>query len=65
MSSIPAPAQQVIAAQRAASRQQIDLALIRKGLDAEQQSGAAINALLEQTVELQRQLAAGHIDIKA
>ena len=64
MSSIPAPVRQALAAQNAATRQQIDTVLIRKGLDAQQQTGDAINALLAQTVELQKQLASGHLDVK-
>jgi hypothetical protein len=64
MSSIPAPVRQVLAAQNEATNQQINTALLRKGLDAQQQAGDAINALLEQTVELQKQFASGHIDVK-
>jgi hypothetical protein len=64
MSSIPAPVRQVLAAQNDATNQQINTALLRKGLDAQQQAGDAINALLEQTVELQKQFASGHIDVK-
>jgi hypothetical protein len=64
MSSIPAPVRQVLAAQNDATNQQINTALLRKGLDAQQQAGDAINALLEQTVELQKQFASGHIDLK-
>jgi hypothetical protein len=64
MSSIPAPVRQVLAAQNDATNQQINTALLRKGLDAQQQAGDAINALLEQTVELQKQFAGGHIDVK-
>ena len=64
MSSIPAPVRQVLAAQRDATNQQINTALLRKGLDAQQQAGDAINALLVQTVELQKQFASGHIDVK-
>ena len=64
MSSIPAPVRQVLAAQHNATNQQINTAMLRKGLDAQQHAGDAINALLEQTVELQKQFASGHIDVK-
>jgi len=64
MSSIPAPARQVIAAQNDAVRQQIDTALIRKSLDAQKQTGDAINELLEQATDLQRQFASGHVDVR-
>jgi hypothetical protein len=64
MSSIPAPVRQVIAAQNDATRQQINTAIARKSLDAQQQAGDAINQLLEQAVSAQKQLADGHIDVK-
>lgn len=47
-----------------ATLQQINTALIRKSLDVQEQNGEAINALLEQTVEIQRQLANGYLDIR-
>ena len=64
MSSIPASVRQAIAAQNSATRQQIDTAIARKSLDAHQQAGDAINQLLQQAVDVQKQLAAGHIDVK-
>lgn len=64
MSSIPAPVQQVLQAQNDAGRQQINTAILRKGLDHQKQTGDAINALLEQAVDVQRQIADGHIDVK-
>ncbi len=65
MSSIPAPVRQVLAAQQQATNQQIGTAVARKTLDAQQQAGDAVNALLEQSVSLQKQLATGHIDVRA
>ena len=64
MSSIPAPVRQVLQARNDATRQQINTALMRKNLDVQKQTGDAINALLEQAMEIQRQIADGHIDVK-
>ena len=64
MSSISRPVQHVLEARNEALRQQIDTALVKKGLDSTRQTGEAINQLLAQSVEIQRQLAAGHLDVK-
>ena len=64
MSSIPAAARQLLAAQSQATDQQINTAIVRKGLDTQQQTGEAVNAMLEQAVQLQKQLANGRIDVK-
>ena len=64
MSSIPAPVRQVLAAQNQATNLQIDTAVLRKSLDVQQQTGDAINQLLQQAANLQKQLASGHIDVK-
>lgn len=64
MSAIPPAVQQTLHARSQATRQQIDAAIVRKGLDIQQQTGDALIALLEQTVDVQRQIADGHIDVK-
>ena len=64
MSSIPPAVRQAIAAKNDAVQQQVNTAIARKGLDAQQQAGDAINQLLEQAVRVQKQLAAGRIDVK-
>jgi len=64
MSDIPAAVSQVLQARSDAVGQQINTALLRKHLDAQKQAGDAINALLAQNVEVQRQIADGHIDVK-
>jgi hypothetical protein len=64
MSSIPAPVRQVLAAQDQATNLKIDTAVLRKSLDSQQQTGDAINQLLQQAANLQKQLASGHIDVK-
>lgn len=64
MSSIPPAVRQAIAAQNDALQQQVNTAIVRKGLDAQQQAGDAINQLLEQAASLQKQLSAGRIDVK-
>ncbi len=65
MSSIPAPVRQVLQARSDATNQQINTALLKKNLDAQKQAGDAAVALIEQAAQLQRQLADGHIDVKA
>ena len=64
MSTIPPAVQQALHARNQATRQQVDTAILRKGLDIQKQSGDAIISLLEQTAELQRQIAEGHLDVK-
>jgi hypothetical protein len=64
MSSIPPAVRQAMAAKNDALQQQVNTAIARKGLDAQQQAGDAINQLLEQAVSVQKQLAAGRIDVK-
>ncbi len=64
MSSIPAPVQQALQARNDATRQQVTPRSLRKSLDAQKQTGEAINALLEQALKVQRQIADGHIDVK-
>jgi hypothetical protein len=64
MSSIPAPVQQALQARNDATQQQVATAVVRKSLDVQKQTGDAINALLEQAVNVQRQIADGHLDVK-
>ena len=64
MSSIPAPVQQVLQARNDAMRQKIDVAILKKSLDSQKQSGDAINELLSQTVKAQRQIANGYLDVR-
>jgi len=64
MTSISSAANQVRAAQNENLRQQIDTALVRKNLDAQRLLGDSVNQMLQQAVDLQRQLAAGRIDIR-
>lgn len=65
MTSIPPAVQQVLLAQRAAQSQKVDIALLKKGLDAQKQTGDAAVALLENAVTLQKQIADGRIDVQA
>lgn len=64
MSSIPPAVRQAVAANNEALQQQVNTAIARKALDAQQQTGDAVNQLLEQATQLQKQLAAGRIDVK-
>jgi hypothetical protein len=65
MSSIQASAGNSSQLAQIVTMQQINISLMRKSLDVQKQTGDAINSLLEQAVEIQRQLANGHLDIKA
>ncbi len=65
MSAIPAPVAQVLAARQQATAQKIDLAVLGKQMDLQKQTGDAINQLLESTVQAQKQIANGHLDVHA
>ncbi len=65
MSSIPGPVQHVLQARQEATAKKTDVALLRKQLDVQQQTGDAINELLQQSVNIQKQIASGHLDVKA
>ena len=64
MSSIPAPVQQVLQARSHSLDLKIDTAVAKKTIDAQQQAGDAVNALLEQAVQVQTQIANGYLDVK-
>lgn len=44
--------------------QQINTALMRKSLDIQEQTGQATNHLLQQAIEIQRQISKGYLDVK-
>ncbi len=64
MSNIPPAVSQLLQARTDATRQEIDIALIAKNLDAQKQAGDAVNALLQQAANMQQQLNDGHIDVR-
>lgn len=64
MSAIPAPVQQVLQARQQATLQKVDVAVVGKQLDAQKQTGDAINSLLEQVVDVQKQISKGHLDVR-
>ncbi|MDA8745008.1 putative motility protein [Rubripirellula amarantea] len=64
MSAIPAPVQLALNAQTAAVYQKIDIAVMGKQLDAQRQTGDAINQMLETTVQAQKQIAQGYLDVQ-
>lgn len=64
MSAIPPAVSQALQAQHQASRQQIDYALLGKHLEAQKQAGETVNQMLSQAAEVQKQLAAGHLDVR-
>lgn len=65
MPSIPAPVQQVLAARQDATAAKINMEVLGKQLDSQKQVGDSINQLLEQTAIAQKQIANGHLDVKA
>ena len=64
MSAIPPAVNQVLQAQNQATRQQIDYALLGKQLQAQKQAGDTLNQMLEQAAVAQKQIAAGHLDVR-
>ena len=64
MSRITAPVQQVLQARSHSFDLKIDTAVARQAIDAQQQAGDAVNALLEQAVQAQAQIADGRLDVK-
>ena len=65
MSGIDPAVSQVVLAREHAQRQQIDMAMLAKGLDSQKQIGDSMNALIEQVVDIQKQISAGYLDVKA
>ena len=64
MSAISAPIQQVLQARQDATNAKIDMALLGKQLDVQKQTGDAINQMIKQVVDVQKQLASGHLDVR-
>lgn len=64
MSAIPSPVQQVLQARQDATRSKIDMALLGKQLDQIQQTGDSLNQMIREVVDVQKQLASGHIDVR-
>ena len=65
MSSIDPAVSQVLLAREHAQQQQVDIALLAKNLDSQKQVGDSVNALIEQAVDVQKQISAGYLDVKA
>lgn len=55
----------VLAAKADATQQKVAFAVARKQLDAQKVQGDAVNQMLEQVVNVQKQIAAGHLDVHA
>lgn len=64
MSSIPPAVRQALTAQQESGSQKIAFAVARKQLDVQQAAGDAVNQLLEASVQAQKQIANGHLDVK-
>ncbi|CAD77056.1 MAG TPA: hypothetical protein DDX19_13705 [Rhodopirellula baltica] len=64
MSAIPPAVQQVLQARQDATQTQIDVALLGQNLDVQRQTGDAIVQMISEVVDVQKQLASGHIDVR-
>ena len=64
MSSIQATGSPTSQAATIQTLQQINTALLRKSLDVQEQTGEAINHLLQQAVEVQKQISKGYLDVR-
>lgn len=65
MSSIHPAVQQTLAAKQNATDQQVQISLLKKQLDTQKASGEAIVDLLAENVDIQKQISAGHLDVRA
>ncbi|MCC9642769.1 hypothetical protein LOC71_10830 [Rhodopirellula sp. JC740] len=64
MNAIPPAVQQVLQARQDATQTQIDVALLGQNLDVQKQTGDAIVQMISEVVDVQKQLASGHIDVR-
>ncbi|TWT84168.1 hypothetical protein CA13_56440 [Planctomycetes bacterium CA13] len=64
MSAIPPAVSSVLNARADATNQKVQIELLSKQLDAQKQTGDAINNLLEQAKQVQAQIQDGHIDVR-
>ena len=64
MSAIPPAVQQVLQARQDATQTQIDVALLGQNLDVQRQTGDAIVQMISEVVDVQKQLASCHIDVR-
>jgi hypothetical protein len=65
MSSIPPAVSAALNVQQQATASKINVAVMAKQLDAQRQAGDAINQILDSTVQASKQIAEGHLDVKA
>lgn len=64
MSSISPAVQQVLQARQDVMRNEIDMALLGQHLDAQRQSGTAINQMIQDVAKVQKQITDGYIDVR-
>ncbi|TWU27015.1 hypothetical protein Pla52o_08720 [Novipirellula galeiformis] len=64
MSSIHPAVANVLNARNDATQQKVQMAVLAKGMAVQQQTGDAINAMLEQAQQVQTQIASGHLDVR-
>ena len=65
MSSIPPAVSAALNVQQQSTAAKISFAVAAKQLDAQQQAGDTINQILESAVDVSRQIAEGHLDVRA
>lgn len=58
------PVAAVLQARQAATTNEVNVAVARKQLDVQAQTGDAINQLLEQTALAAKQVSKGHLDVR-
>ncbi|MEM6365155.1 MAG: hypothetical protein AAF539_00845 [Planctomycetota bacterium] len=64
MSHISSAIRPVLQAQQDATRTKIDIALLGQSLDSQREIGDAVNQLIQDVADLQKQLRGGHIDVR-
>lgn len=64
MTTLSPAVTKTLEAQKDAMASKINVALLGQQLDAQQEIGDAINQMVKQVVDVQKQLANGHIDVR-
>lgn len=64
MSSVSSAVQQVLHAQQNSQNQALQLAIVKKGLDAQRQTGDAMNEMIAQLAKAQKQISQGYLNVK-
>lgn len=64
MSSITPAVQSALQGRQNATQAQVDSALVGQQINSLEQTGKAIDKMIVELVDVQKQLASGHIDVK-